>query len=123
MSERTFLGKSYIPTFAKDYHKLPWYERDLMAYFDHLDYKQMSDNATKYFHDKQAINFDITHHECCGDKLDNSYKDYKTVKFDDLKNYPEKEKKETLSAIFRNAKRDDLWVQRDLMIDHFQKVF
>ena len=123
MSERTFLGKSYIPTFAVDYHKLPWYERDLMAYFDHLDYKQMSDNATKYFHDKQAINFDITHHECRGDKLDKSYKDYKTVKFDDLKNYPEKEKKETLSAIFRNAKRDDLWVQRDLMIDHFQKVF
>lgn len=123
MSERTFLGKSYIPTFAVDYHKLPWYERDLMAYFDHLDYKQMSDNATKYFHDKQAINFDITHHECHGDKLDNSYKDYKTVKFDDLKNYPEKEKKETLSAIFRNAKRDDLWVQRDLLIDHFQKVF
>ena len=123
MSERTFLGKSYIPTFAVDYHKLPWYERDLMAYFDHLDYKQMSDNATKYFHDKQAINFDITHHECRGDKLDNSYKDYKPVKFDDLKNYPEKEKKETLSAIFRNAKRDDLWVQRDLMIDHFQKVF
>ena len=123
MSERTFLGKSYIPTFAVDYHKLPWYERDLMAYFDHLDYKQTSDNATKYFHDKQAINFDITHHECHGDKLDNSYKDYKTVKFDDLKNYPEKEKKETLSAIFRNAKRDDLWVQRDLLIDHFQKVF
>ena len=120
-SKRTILENSYVPIFAKDYHKLPWYERDLMAYFDHLDYKEMSDNPTKYFHDKKVINFDIIHHECRGDKLSNSYKHYKTVKANDLKNYPDKDKKETLSGVFRNVNRDDLWVQRDLMLDYFKK--
>ena len=121
MSKRTIIGNSYVQIFAMDYHKLPWYERDLMAYFDHLDYKEMSDNPTKYFHDKKVINFDIIHHECRGDKLSNSYKHYKTVKANDLKNYPDKDKKETLSGVFRNVNRDDLWVQRDLMLDYFKK--
>ena len=48
---------------------------------------------TKYFKDKQLVNFDIIHHECCGDKLQNSYKHYKTVKEEDFKNYPDEKKK------------------------------
>ena len=76
----------------------------------------------KYFHGKKVINFDIIHHECRWDKLSNSYKHYKTVKAKDLKNYPDKDKKET-SGVFRNVKRDDLWVQRDLMVEYFKKNF
>ena len=52
----------------------------------------MADNPTKYFRHKQIVNFDIIHHECGGDKLKNLYK-HKTVKQEELKNYPEKEKK------------------------------
>ena len=77
----------------------------------------MADNPTKYFKDKQLVNFDIIHHECCGDKLQNSYKHYKTVKEEDFKNYPDKKKK-TFSGVFRNVKRDDLLVQRDFMIEY-----
>ena len=79
MSKGKILGNSYVPIFPKDYHKLPWDERDLMAYFDHLDYNEMSDNPTKYFHGQKVINFDIIHHECREGKLSNSYKHYKTV--------------------------------------------
>ena len=39
----------------------------------------MAENTTNYFHDKHVLNFDIIHHECCGDKLENSYKNYKTI--------------------------------------------
>ena len=53
----------------------------------------MADNPTKYFLDKQIVNFDIIHHECCGDKLENSYKRDKTVKHEELKNYPPPKKK------------------------------
>ena len=63
-----------------------------MTYFDYLDSKEMADNPTKYFRHKQIVNFDIIHHECGGDKLKNLYK-HKTVKQEELKNYPEKEKK------------------------------
>ena len=37
------------------------------------------------------------------------------------KNYPEKDKKETLSGGFTNIKRGDVWVQRDLMLEYFKK--
>ena len=93
MSKRPVLGNSYVPPFPPDYNKFPWYERDLVAYFNYLDYKEMADNPTKYFKDKQLVNFDIIQHKCCSDKLQNSYKHYKTVKEEDFKNYPGKKKK------------------------------
>lgn len=48
----------------------------------------MVDDLTKYFYYKKVINVEIIHHECCGDKLQKSYKNYRTVKRED---YPEKE--------------------------------
>lgn len=123
MFKKQILGASYIPPYAEDYFKLPWYMRDLMAYFSHLDYKEMSDNSTTYFRDKKVVNFDIIHHGYCGDKLENSYKNHKTVRENDLINCLEKEKQEALSGAFRNIKRDDLWLQRDLMIEYLRKVF
>ena len=36
--KRPILGNSYVPTYACGYNKLPWYERDLIAYFNYLDY-------------------------------------------------------------------------------------
>lgn len=40
---KCFDGK-YVPKYHKDYIKLPWYEKDLMTYYDDLKYKDMSDN-------------------------------------------------------------------------------
>ena len=33
------------------------------------------------------------------------------------------DKEKVLSGVFRNIKRDDLWIKRDLMIDYFKKHF
>ena len=117
MSKKPIFGNSYVPPYAYDYNKLSWYERDLMTYMTY--YKKMVDNPAKYFRHKQIVNFDIIHHECGGDKLKNSYKHYKTVKQEELKNYPKKEKKWSFICFFRNIKHDDLWVQRDLMLEYF----
>ena len=40
------------------------------------------------------INFDIIHHECRGDPLQGSHKNYQTVHNDNIKKYPENEKKD-----------------------------
>lgn len=43
---------------------------------------------------KKVVNFDIIHHECRGDPLHRSYKDYQTVNNKDLQNIQRmKEKK------------------------------
>ena len=74
------------------------------------------------FRKAKVIDFDVINHQCRGDKLQRTEKEYKTIDKTDLKDYPEKESKKILSAVFRN-KRDNLWVKRDLMLEYFKKNF
>ena len=76
----------------------------------------MADDSDYYSKNIKVANFDVIHHKCCGNKLKGSYKDYKTIKND---NYPKKRIKKLVS---RN-KRDDLWIQRDLMLKYFKENF
>ena len=89
MEKPKFLGSKYIPKYAENYINLPWYERDLMQYFDYLDYKDMSDNPDYYFKHKKMINFDIINNQCRGNLLQKTEKEHKTISNDDFKNYPE----------------------------------
>ena len=98
------------------------HERDMVSYIDHLKYKEMKDDLDYYFKNVKVVNFDIIHHECSGNKLQGTYKNYKTIKNEDLTNYPKNDAKTVLSAAFR-TKRDDLWIKRDLMIKHFKENF
>ena len=121
MNKKEFLGNKYVPEYARNYFSKPWYERDLMGYFNYLDYQEMSKQPTKYFEQKKVINFDIIHHESRGDKLQGSYEGYQTVKKKDLEKYPGSEKKKTISGLVRNIKRDDLYIEKDIVKDHFLK--
>ena len=62
--------------------------RDLMGYFDYLNYQDMSKQPTKYLEQKKVINFDIIHHKSRGDPLQGSYEGYQTVMLKDLEKYP-----------------------------------
>ena len=83
----------------------------------------MMENPTSYFFQKKVTNFDIVHHKCRGEPLEDSYKNYKTIKNDDFKNFRKNDKEKVLPEVFRNIKREDLWIKRDLMIDYFKKKF
>lgn len=66
-----FLGQQYVPKYEKYYFDPPCYDRDLMRYFNHLDYEVMSNNPEFYFKNKEVVNFDLIHHRCRGDPLKN----------------------------------------------------
>ena len=87
------LGPSYVPPYQVGYDKLPWYERDLMTYIDHLKYREIADDSDYYFKNKKVINFNMILYQCRGDPLKKSIKEYKTVYNNDLRNYPKNEKK------------------------------
>ena len=53
MDKKQILGNKYVPEYARDYFSKPWYERDLMGYFDHLAYQEMSKQPTEYFKKKR----------------------------------------------------------------------
>ena len=42
------VANKYVPTY-QDYHKLPWYEREMMPYTDYLKFKDMHDDPDSYF--------------------------------------------------------------------------
>ena len=46
-----------------------------MSYIDHVKYKTMREVPDQYFDDVKVVNFDITYHECRGDKLIGDCKD------------------------------------------------
>ena len=37
------VASKYVSTYQEDYYKLLWYERDMMSYIDHVEYKTMRD--------------------------------------------------------------------------------
>ena len=63
----------HVPACQEDYSKLP-------TFIDHIKHKSMRDNPDSYFKNIGIVNFDIINHECRGDKLIGTYKDYKTIK-------------------------------------------
>ena len=114
-------GTKCVPEFRGDYFDKPWYERDLIGYFDYLDYRNMLKNPMEYFQKKKVINFDIIHHEWRGDPLQGSYKVYQTVKSNDLEQYPQLKKNETVDGLIRNIKRNDLFIDKCIVKEHFKR--
>ena len=98
-SKKPIIGNSYVVPYPGNYFDLRWYERDFFGYFNHLKYQEMIKNPTNYFSRKKVVNFDVINHECCGDKLEDSYKEYKTIKKDEFRNFPEKGKKTLLLVL------------------------
>ena len=64
----------------------------------------------------------MIHNKCCGDPLLNSETFYKTIKKKALKIFPKQEQKNSPSAAAR-CQRDDLYIQRDLIIEHLKPIF
>ena len=69
MQNPKFLGEKYASEYSENYFSLPWYERDLITYFNHLIYKEMTDDPNFSFKNKKVINFDMIYHQCRGDPL------------------------------------------------------
>ena len=50
-----------------------------MTYIDNLKYEHFIEDTDSYFSQAKIINFDIIHHECRGNPLQNSLKYYETI--------------------------------------------
>ena len=114
-----YLQAKYNFEYQKNYSDLPWYDRDFVTYYKWLDYKDMADNPDHYMNKVKVVNFDIIYHKCREDPLQKFYKEHKTLEKNDLKNYPENDKKDVLSAACRSG-REDLWIKRGLIFQSFK---
>ena len=79
-----------------------WFERHgLMTYIDQLRYQEYKKNKEEWLQNHNVINFDMIHARCRDSLLTKSIREYKTVREEDFKLYPEKEKQESTSSCRR----------------------
>ena len=61
-----------MPPFA-EHLNLPWYESDgLMSYIDSLKCQEFLNDTDEHYKKAEVINFNIIHHRCRGDPLQNA---------------------------------------------------
>ena len=112
MAEEKILINNYIPHYPK-------YEDDLHEILLRHKYERINKNKKEYFRKAEIINFDIINHRCRGDPLKNSIKYYQTIHQDDLELAKEEDKDDFISESIK-SKKEDLYIEKDIINKHFQ---
>ena len=118
MQQQLLLTNSYIPK-KTEKKRYEWYKHDLMTYIDNLKYKQFVEDMDSNFSRAEIPNFDLIHHQCRGDKLQNSRRHYETIFDSDFKNYEDCTHNQTMQSAIK-AERDDIHFELDLLKSHIK---
>lgn len=90
-----------------------------MMYIEDFKYKQFVEDMDSYFSCAKITNFDIIHHHCRGDQLQNSRRHYETMFGRDLKNYEDRTCNQAmLSAIKVDC--DDIHFKCNILKSHIK---
>ena len=84
-------------------------------------YENINKNKKEYFELAEIVNFDIIHNECRGNPLQNSIEYYQSIYQDNLKRAKEKDREEFISEAIK-SKRDDLFIDKEVIIQHFKQT-
>lgn len=103
----------HIPIYVKLDRKC--FEKDgLLPYICQLKYQEYQKKKQgKCLPNHNVVNFHMIHAPCRGLHLTKSAREYKTVKEEDFKSYPENEKLESISSC-RRVSRTDLYFDFNL---------
>ena len=82
-------------------------------------YEKINKNKKEYFKNAKIVNFNIIQNKCNGQPLQNSVKYCQTIHKDDLKYAKEEDKEEFISVAIR-SKREDLYIEKDIINQHFR---
>ena len=87
-----------------------------------MTYNEIIEDFDYHFKNCYLTNFDLIHHECRGSKLEFSKKFYETIFYDKVKeNLSEENKEKFLSAAIK-SEREDVNIEKKLIIEHLKKV-
>ena len=106
------LVTNYIPRYPK-------HENDLHEILLRHEYERINKNKKEYFRNAKIINFDIIYHETRGDPLHNTMKHYETIHKYDLELAKEEDRYEFISEGIK-SNREDLYIEKDIINEHFR---
>ena len=88
---------------------------------DALKCEEFLKDADSHFKTAQVANFDIIHHECRGDPLEGSYKEYQIANKKDMDKHSSNSKKKIVNSAIRCDKKDVL-IDKKVPLDHFKNL-
>ena len=111
------VGNTFIPKFISD--NVPWYDRDgLNIWYEQNKCNEFLENTDHHFENLQIINFDLIFNE---DKLsDQKIKQYQEIDHKEIMKYPEREREQIMSSIFRDSRRQGMFIQKETVHKHFK---
>ena len=113
---RRYPVNSYIPT------KVTETDKDLHSRLKEMTYNEIIENFDYHFKNCYVTNFDLIHHECRGDELNFSRKFYETIFYNKVKENLSKENQEKFLSSAIKSEREDVNIERKLMIEHLKKI-
>ena len=81
-------------------------------------YKRIRQDLQDYFVNVELINFDIIHNQCRGDVLKHDLKYYQQIHQHHFENIPKQDEYNFISSAIK-SKREDIFIQKDVMKEHF----
>lgn len=83
-----------------------------------MKYERFTNDPDKYLEKAEAVNFEMIHNRCRGDKKQFFDRYYQTVTSSDVKKMSQKDRKKAVSACLR-SKIKDIFVKKKLAFSHF----
>ena len=112
--ENTICVNSYIPYY-------PIKKDTLHDTLLRNKYEDINKDKKEYFKLAKIVNFDLIHNECRGTPLENNVNYYQTIDQDRLERAREEDKYEFIAEAIK-SKRDDLHIEKEIIIRHFRET-
>ena len=102
---------------------IPYYPKEKICLHDTLligTYNRIKEDLPNYFLNAEIVNFDIIHNKSRGDPLTHDRKFYQQIQEEHFNNIPkdENDRYDFISKAIK-SRRDDIYIQKDVMKKHF----
>ena len=101
---------------------IPYYPKEKTCLHDTLligKYERIKQDLPDYFFNVKILNFNIIHHESRGDPLTHDKKYYQQIHEEHFKNIPKEDDRYNFISNAIKSRRDDIYIQKDVIKKHF----
>ena len=122
MNQSKYPVTNYVPYNPDNYLSEGTCEHSLGDTLDRQKYQKIINNPNYHFTNSFITNFDIIHHECRGDKLEHTREYYETIYKESVDKEIEENKKTYFISEAIDSERKDVFLKKDLVTEHFNRL-
>ena len=123
MNKNRYPVNNYVPYNPDNDLASGGFGHDLDYSLNKQKYEKIINDPEYHFENTYVTNFDLIHHQCRGDKLKGNKKDYETISKQKVNEEIKKSNiKDNFISSAINSERRDVFLKKDLLSEHFNKI-